>query len=56
MEKEIVVKTLERCIGSKPCEGCPFEVRLEHYINFPDCMVELQREALKIIKSMEVNT
>ena len=55
METAIVIETLERCIGAKPCEGCPFEASVTNYINFPDCMVELQREALRIIKSMEVN-
>jgi len=55
MEKEIIISTLENCIGSGPCEGCPFDASIPGYINFPDCMVELQREALKIIKGMEVN-
>ena len=55
MEKEIVVAALKRCIGNKPCEDCPFEVRLSDCVNFPDCMVQLQREALKIIENTEVN-
>lgn len=55
MEKEIIISALENCIGSGPCVGCPFEASIPGYINFPDCMVELQREALKIIKGTEVN-
>ena len=55
MEKEIIISTLENCIGNGQCDGFPFNASIPGYINFPGCMVELQREALKIIKGMEVN-
>lgn len=54
MDRLAVITALENCIGSGPCNGCPFDTSIPGYTNFPDCMVQLQREALKIIKNMEV--
>lgn len=56
MDQLTVVTTLENCIGNGPCTGCHFDVSIPGYTNFPDCMVELQREALKIIQRLTENT
>lgn len=53
MDKEKVIKALETCIGDRPCKGCPFDRMVAGITNFPDCMVELQKEALSVIKELE---
>lgn len=50
MEKEKIVKALETCIGCQPCKDCPFDRTVAGITNFPSCMVELQKEALAIIR------
>lgn len=50
MEKEKVVKALEACIGCRPCKDCPFDRTVAGITNFPSCMVELQKEALNLIR------
>jgi hypothetical protein len=55
MEKEKVIKALETCIGCQPCKNCPFDGTVAGITNFPSCMVELQKEALDIIKNMKAN-
>ena len=50
MEKEKVIKALENCIGCRPCKDCPFDRTVAGITNFPSCMVELQKEALAIIR------
>ena len=50
MEKQKVIQALENCIGCRPCKNCPFDRTIAGITNFPSCMVELQKEALKIIK------
>lgn len=50
MEKQKVIQALENCIGCRPCKNCPFDITVAGITNFPSCMVELQKEALKIIK------
>ena len=50
MEKEKVIKALENCIGCRPCKNCPFDRTVAGITNYPRGMVELQKEALKIIK------
>ena len=50
MEKEKVIKALETCIGCRPCKDCPFDRTVAGITNFPSCMVELQKEALAIIR------
>lgn len=52
MEKDIIITALENCIGSGPCKDCPFTSRIPGYTRFPDCMVELQKEALKLIREL----
>ena len=53
MEKEKVIKALETCIGCRPCKDCPFDRTVAGITNFPNCMVELQKEALSVIKELE---
>jgi hypothetical protein len=53
MKKEKVIKALETCIGCRPCKDCPFDRTVAGITNFPDCMVELQKEALSVIKELE---
>lgn len=55
MDQLTVITALENCIGNGPCKDCPFTSRIPGYTRFPDCMVELQKEALKIIKNMEAD-
>ena len=49
MEKQKVIQALENCIGCRPCKNCPFERTSDGITNYPSCMIELQKEALKII-------
>lgn len=56
MDKETIVMALENCIGAGPCSGCPFTSRIPGYTRFPDCMVELQKEALKLIRELTEGT
>lgn len=50
MEKEKIITALENCIGCRPCKNCPFDRTIAGITNYPSCMIELQKEALKIIK------
>ena len=56
MEKEKVVRALETCIGCRPCKDCPFDRTVAGITNFPSCMVELQKEALSLIKELIVQS
>lgn len=56
MEKEKVIKALETCIGCRPCKDCPFDGTVAGITNFPDCVIELQKEALSVIKELEKGT
>lgn len=52
MDRLVVITALENCIGSGPCNGCPFDATLLGTTNFPDCMVSLQKEALQLIRNL----
>lgn len=53
MEKEKIIKALENCVGCQPCKNCPFDRTVDGITNFPSCIVELQKEALNLIKEMD---
>lgn len=55
MKKEKVTKALEICIERRPCKDCPFDRTVAGITNFPDCMVELHKEALSLIEEMDDN-
>jgi hypothetical protein len=52
VDRLAVITALENCIGNGPCKDCPFTSRIPGYTRFPDCMVELQKEALKLIREL----
>ena len=53
MEKEKIITALENCILCRHCKNFPFDITVAGITNFPSCMFELQKEALKIIKGGE---